>query len=74
MTKKFVTVTTALDIPLAHVYKSHLEANGIKCFIKNEHFVAAIPILSNAAGWIEVQVLETDVSKAMKIIQNLNVE
>jgi hypothetical protein len=72
MQKKFVTVAAELDIPTAQVCKSHLKAHGIKCFLENENFIAANPLLSNAVGWVKIKVFEEDVPKAREILKEMD--
>lgn len=63
-----ITIKTFSDSYEANVCKSLLEAKGVKCFIQNENFIAANPLLSLAAGGCQLQVNEEDCEKSIKIL------
>ncbi len=57
----------------AAVLIGRLEADGIRCFLVNEHLINANPMLSNAVGGIDVSVRESDLDQAMKIVKEMEV-
>ncbi len=67
-TMSLVTIKTFSDSYEANICKGRLEAEGIKCFIKNESFIAANPLLSLAAGNYQLQINEKDAEKVLKIL------
>lgn len=79
MMEQFVTVYTFNYPHEAYVIKGRLESEGIEVFLKDENTVQAYNFLSNAVGGVKLQVRESDVMEAMKIInetadQNISVE
>lgn len=65
-----VTIKTFSDPYEANICKSHLESEGIVCFLNNETFIGANPLLSNAVGGYQLQCKEEDAEKALKIAEN----
>lgn len=49
--------------------KGHLEAHGIRCFLKNEALVNTHAVFSDNTGHIELQVNEADAEEATKLIE-----
>lgn len=49
--------------------KNLLESNDIYCILADEHFVSSHPLMSIGVGGIKLKVLESDVQKALKIIE-----
>ena len=64
-----ITIKTYSNPEEANIDKGHLESNGIKCFLKNESFLNARPILNNAVGGIQLQVNEENAEKASKLLE-----
>lgn len=55
-----------------HVVKGRLEADGIECFVRDEHTVNANPFYDIAVGGIKLQVMEQDVAAANEILKEVN--
>ena len=49
--------------------QSHLAAEDIYCFLKDEHSVIMQPYLANAMGGVKLQVREEDVERAVEVLQ-----
>lgn len=67
---KLVTVATFTYLHEAAILKSRLQAEGIQCYSKDENTLQVQPFYSNAVGGVKIQVLESDVMKANKIVQD----
>ncbi len=55
-----------------HVVKGRLEADGIECFVRDEHTITAIPVYDIALGGIKLQVREQDVEAAKEILKTVS--
>ncbi len=66
---KLITIKTFSDSHQANICKTHLESQGIFCFIKNENFINTNPLLSAAAGGYELQCKEEDAEKAILVME-----
>jgi Putative prokaryotic signal transducing protein len=64
----FIVVRTFDNYLLANMLQGRLEADGIRCHLKDENTVLADPFLSNAIGGIKLMVYGEDMEKAMGII------
>jgi hypothetical protein len=68
MRDKFVTVASFDEPYKANIAKIKLEAEGIKCFLSGENFVATYWLLSRAEGGIKLKVNEADAETATEIL------
>ena len=66
---KLVTIKSFLTSSEAYILKGQLEAEGVKCFLKNEGIVNTHAVFSDNTGQIELQVKEEDAEKASKLIE-----
>ncbi|HCQ30035.1 MAG TPA: DUF2007 domain-containing protein [Flavobacteriales bacterium] len=65
---ELITIKT-FDNPIdAHVMKSKLESEGVKCFLFDENVVGLNPVYNIAVGGIKLKILESDLEKAVSII------
>ncbi len=64
---KFITIRTCATAIDAEIIKSKLEAEGIHCFI-DEGAARGNPLLTNAVGWIKINVPEDDAQRAFELI------
>lgn len=55
----------------AQILKSRLEAEGVKCFLKDEQSVTMYWFFSNALGGVKLQVFEHDKNFAEKLIESI---
>lgn len=55
------------------VVRARLEWEGIACFTKDEHTVAAHPFYSNLIGGIKLQVASSDVERAVELLKEVGV-
>jgi hypothetical protein len=69
---EFVILQTFNNYIDAHIVKGRLEAEGIDCWLKDEHLSAIIvdPILTNAIAGIKLMVKEEDVEKAIETLND----
>ncbi len=64
-----VTALTFDDSVSAHLVKTRLENEGIKCFIFDEHINNVMPIYGQAVGGIRIKIKEEDALKAKQLIE-----
>lgn len=64
-----VTIKTFTDSSEANICKGLLESEGIQCFIANDSFIGANPLLQNAAGGYQLQCAKADAEKAMNLLE-----
>ncbi|OSZ78874.1 hypothetical protein CAP35_11670 [Chitinophagaceae bacterium IBVUCB1] len=69
MNGRLVTIAVFAVAFQAQLLKGRLEADGIPCFIKDEHTVQVNPMLNNALGGIKLQVMEEDVPTAVGLLR-----
>src|SRR5579863_6409983 len=69
-TENLITVATFTYPHQAGLLRSMLEAEGIECFTKGENTITAQPFYSNAIGGVRMEVKETDVERANKIVKD----
>lgn len=67
-TEGFVTVATFTNSLEANLAKQHLEAGGVRCFLRDESTVDVAWHLSVAVGWIKLQVSPADLDLAKSIL------
>lgn len=68
MPNRLITLATFHNPADAGFVKSLLEAEGIRTFLADEVATGMLSYLSNAIGWVKVQVDEQDLSRANEII------
>ncbi|MBK9760967.1 MAG: DUF2007 domain-containing protein [Flavobacteriales bacterium] len=66
--EEFITVAIFTLPHEMAVSRARLEWEGIECFAKDEHTVAAHPLYSNVIGGIKLQVRISDVARAREIL------
>ncbi|MFY7990550.1 MAG: putative signal transducing protein [Fluviicola sp.] len=59
------------DVSEAYIVKNALEAEGISCYIRDEHTLTVNPLYNAALGGIKLCVQESDVESAHKILIGL---
>lgn len=69
MSSRLITIAVFAVAFQAQLLKGRLEADGIPCFIKDEHTVHVNPMLNNALGGIKLQVMEEDVPMAVNLLR-----
>ncbi len=69
MGEKLITIATFSQAIEAHLCKTKLEAEGIACFIADEHIVSMNWLYSNAVGGVKLQVKEENAEKALAILR-----
>jgi type III secretory pathway lipoprotein EscJ len=67
--EKFVTIRTFTFAYEIAIVRSRLESEGITCFVKDELTAQVNPFYSNAIGGIQLQVLESDLPRAIEILK-----
>ena len=67
-----VTIKIFEDSFSAHMLKAHIEAEDIPCFIYDENMMSMNPLMGIALGGIKLKVWESDVEKALQIIEEIN--
>lgn len=71
MADRFVTIATFNDVTEAHILKGRLEAEGILCFLGDEHIVGAQPFYSVAVGGVKLKVTAQDEEEARAILAKI---
>lgn len=68
MSNKLITVASCSEPIEGHLLRTRLEAEGIRCFVADEHTVSANWFYSNAIGGVKLQVCESDLDNAREIL------
>ncbi len=68
----FVTVKSFMFPTEAYPLMAKLESEGIKCFLDNENTVSVLPFYSNAVGGVKLNIRDSDLKKAMVIINEMD--
>jgi hypothetical protein len=68
-TDNFITVLTFTYPSEALIVRGRLESEGITCFVQDELTTQVAPFYSNALGGVKVQVMESDLQRAVKILK-----
>lgn len=71
MAERLITIAAFNDVTEAHILKGRLEAEGILCFLGDEHIVGAQPFYSVAVGGVKLKVTEKDEEEARAILANI---
>ena len=67
--EKIVTVLTATYSHEVAVIRGRLESESITCFMQDELTVQVNPFYSNAIGGVKLQVLSSDLDRAIEILK-----
>jgi hypothetical protein len=65
---RIVTFDSYYDPMLAHVICARLKANGVPCYIADEHMLWAKPYFNEALGGVKLRVFENDFKKCREIL------
>lgn len=65
---RIVIYRTYYDPMLAQIERARLEDAGIRCFISDEHTLAAQPLWNQMAGGIKLNVFEEDIERCNAIL------
>jgi len=71
MAERLVTIATFNQPTEAHILKGRLEAEGIPCFLGDEHIIAAQPFYSVAVGGVKLRVTEGDEQEAREMLARI---
>lgn len=63
------TFDNAID---THILKARLEAEGIQCYIFDEHIVSMNPLYNITVGGIKLKVDEADEAQALAVLAEIN--
>jgi L-2-hydroxyglutarate oxidase LhgO len=63
-----VTLTRCGELTTAQLLRGRLDAEGIECFIPDEHLAAQTWHLTRAIGGIRVQVRQADMERAQQVL------
>jgi rubredoxin len=69
MTGKWITVATYSQPVQAHLARTQLESEGIRCVVGDEHLVRVDWLLSNAIGGVKLKVHSTDAEHAREVLR-----
>lgn len=65
---KLIAVRSYDDYISAYLMMGRLKEESITCFLKDEHSVTIGPFLSNVIGGIKLMVPESEVEKALELL------
>jgi hypothetical protein len=68
----FVPIKTYDNYIPAHIDMGRLEAEGIRCWLKNETLNTIAPFLSGAFGGIQLMVSASQVSRALELLASFD--
>lgn len=71
MAERLITIATFNELTEAHIIKGRLEAEGILCFLGDEHIVGVQPFYSLAVGGVKLKVPEQDVEEARAVLAHI---
>ncbi|WP_018479737.1 putative signal transducing protein [Pontibacter roseus] len=71
MAERLITIATFNQPTEAHILKGRLEAEGIPCFLGDEHIIAAQPLYSVAVGGVKLRVTEGDEQEAREMLARI---
>jgi predicted RNA-binding Zn-ribbon protein involved in translation (DUF1610 family) len=71
MQEKLITIASFPQPIEAHIAKGRLEAEGIMCFLGDEHIVSVHPFYSHAVGGVKLKVREEEAKQALAILQEI---
>lgn len=66
---QFILLTTFDNYVSAHIAMGRLKEEFINCYLKDEYTVTIDPLLSNAIGGIKLMVAETQVERAVEVLE-----
>jgi hypothetical protein len=66
---QLVTIAIFAAAFTANVVQGRLQADGIECYIQDEHTVQVNPLYNNALGGIKLQVKDTYVPVAVSLLR-----
>jgi hypothetical protein len=73
MEDKLITLKTFTSVTEAHLAKTQLESEGIKCVLFDENVANLSHFFSEIAGGVKLKIMESDQEKALSIL-SLNSE
>lgn len=73
MPEKLITIARFSQAMEAYLSKGRLESEGIECFIADE-FTTTSWLLANALGGVKLNVRESDIERALEVLQIDTVE
>jgi hypothetical protein len=65
---RYIPVASYDNYIEAHIMLSRLEQEQIICWLKNENTATTMPFLSNAIGGITLMVAESQVQRALELL------
>ncbi len=71
MAQRFVTIANLNEPTEAYILKGRLEAEGILCFLGDEHIVGVQPFYSVAVGGVKLKVAAEDEEEARAILADI---
>ncbi len=69
MKSQLITIAIFATAFHAHLLQGRLQADGIECYVQDEHTVHMNPMYNNALGGIKLQVKDTDVPTAVSLLR-----
>jgi hypothetical protein len=66
---RLVTIAVFASAFIAHLVEGRLQADGIECYVQDEHTLQVNPLYNNALGGIKLQVKEEDVQTAVTVLR-----
>ena len=74
MTMEFVILKSFTNYIEANIVMRSLEAEGIRCWLKDENTVTIDPILTNAVGGIKLMVTKEQYERAFELLNKMDTD
>lgn len=71
MSEELTTIATSYDIVEAEFLRNHLEDQGFRVFLADDHIIGVYGLLANAVGGIKIKVPSNESEKAKGFVENL---
>jgi hypothetical protein len=66
--EKFIEIQAYDNYIYAHIVLARLQDSGISCHLKDEYTITIDPLLSPALGGIKLMVAESQVERALRVL------
>ena len=71
MTDELTTIATSYDIVEAEFLRNHLEDQGFRVFLADDHIIGVYGLLAGAFGGIKIRVPTNEAENAKEFVENL---
>lgn len=71
MNDELTTIATSYNIVEAEFLRNHLEDQGFRVFLADDHIIGVYGLLANAVGGIKIRVPADEADSAKDFVENL---